>query len=153
GAGDGAIDSRWLLAAIVVAVVGLIVIGLLEDIPVRHSVEHQLADRSRNALAAAGLTGYTVQFTGRDGTVWVATAADGARALRIVRSQTGVREARVIVGTPPGGPGPQAGGTPPVTPAPSTPPPSPVGTPTATPTTPAPNPTPSTGTGGPQTLP
>lgn len=88
-------------AALVVAVVGLVVLGLVQSIPNRRAMEDDLTARSRQALQEAGLTGFEVSFVGRDGTVWVHSPVDAARTLSIVEAQTGVRVATVVVVTQP----------------------------------------------------
>jgi outer membrane protein OmpA-like peptidoglycan-associated protein len=85
---------RRVLVALIVAVVGLTLINLFQDIGNRHSIEHKLTDRSDRALTDAGITA-DVSFTGRDGTVKLTSAADKDRAERIVRGLTGVRVAHV----------------------------------------------------------
>jgi hypothetical protein len=75
---------------VVVGGVGLVVIAIGQGVPNRHSVEGQLERRTAQALQAAGITDAEVDFVGRDGTVRVKSAADGDRALAIVRGQTGV---------------------------------------------------------------
>jgi outer membrane protein OmpA-like peptidoglycan-associated protein len=105
---------RGIVLPIVVAILGLAAIGVVEDIPVRHSIEHKLTVASTNALAKAGVTVDGVSFTGRDGTVRVDSTADGAQAYAIVSNVNGVRVVRVIVTGAPGGTTP-----PPVTPTPT----------------------------------
>jgi outer membrane protein OmpA-like peptidoglycan-associated protein len=85
---------RRLLVAVVVAVVGLTLINLVQDIGNRHSIESTLTARSGRALTAAGITA-DVSFRGRDGTVHLQSAVDKDRALKIVQGQTGVRVAHV----------------------------------------------------------
>ena len=96
-----AAPARGLLVPVLVGVVGLAAISLGQDVSNRHGIEGDLGERSRHALQAAGIEGAQVSFVGRDGTVRVASAADGDRALSIVRGVNGVRVARVEV---PGGP-------------------------------------------------
>jgi outer membrane protein OmpA-like peptidoglycan-associated protein len=109
------------LIPVVVGGVGLIAIMLGQSVPNRHSVEDDLRTRSASALEAAGIDA-DVRFVGRDGTVRVA-AADGDRALEIVRSVEGVRVARVevldVVATPSPSSSPTPAATPTPTPAPS----------------------------------
>jgi outer membrane protein OmpA-like peptidoglycan-associated protein len=132
-----------LLVPLIVAVLGLAAIVVLEEMPARHGMEGSLTDRSTKALHDAGLTGATVTFHGRDGTVYVTQAADADRALAIVKALDGVRNAQVVVPT-------ATGST--ATPTPSvslivTPTPTPTATPTVTPTpTATPTPTPSAST-------
>ena len=87
------------LIGIAVGVVGLAGITVAQDIPNRHHVEQELAKRSESALAAGGVSGATVTFTGRDGTVLVTSAGDRDRAYQIVSAQDGVRV--VTVKAPP----------------------------------------------------
>jgi len=88
-------------AALIVAAVGLVVLGLVQSIPNRHSMEHDLTGRSLRALRDAGLTGVEVSFVGRDGTVLVHSPADAGQARSIVQRQEGVRVATVKVVTGP----------------------------------------------------
>jgi len=76
---------------------GLISLGIVQDLPNRHGVEQHLTNDSVQALDGAGIRNVSVRFSGRDATVYVRSASDGERALAIVRSQPGVRVARVIV--------------------------------------------------------
>lgn len=85
---------RRLLVALAVAVAGLTLINLVQDIGDRHSIESALTARSGRALTAAGIAA-DVSFRGRDGTVHVQSAVDKDRALEIVKGQTGVRVAHV----------------------------------------------------------
>jgi hypothetical protein len=82
---------RGIVLPIAVTILGLAAIGVVEDLPVRHSIEQKLTSASNQALAKAGVTVDGVSFTGRDGTVRVDSAADGDRALAIVRNVNGVR--------------------------------------------------------------
>jgi outer membrane protein OmpA-like peptidoglycan-associated protein len=82
---------------VTVAAVGLAALGVVQVLPTRDAVQSQLADRSTRALSAAGLSDARVRFDGRDATVLVRSPGDRDRALAIVRSQQGVRVARVIV--------------------------------------------------------
>jgi outer membrane protein OmpA-like peptidoglycan-associated protein len=79
------------LLPLVVAVLGLVVIGLLQSIPNRHAIEADLTDRSVHALQGAGLSTVDVSFVGRDGTVRAHSASDADRAAAIVRAVEGVR--------------------------------------------------------------
>lgn len=86
---------RWLAAA--VAAVGLAAITVAQCVPNRHSMEDDLTRRSVAALRAANLADVKVSFTGRDGTIWVTSAAETERALAVVRAQEGVRVAEAVV--------------------------------------------------------
>lgn len=128
------------LIGVTVGVVGLVAVYLGQDIPNRHHIEHELTQRSQSALVAGGIQGARVSFTGRDGTVYVLTAADLSRAKAIVLAQNGVRVVTVIA------PGVSAGQQPTPTQAPTEPP---AQAPTASPTpteSPTPSPTPSSST-------
>src|SRR4051794_38709323 len=146
--------GRGLLLPVVVALVGLVAIGVAENAPRRHGIEGNLTSRSAAALRAAGIDG-RVEFTGRDGTVYLPAGADPQRALDIVLGVDGVRDARVVRpdADAPGpsvtlsiSPEPTPTDTP--TPAPSDPPtptPAPSDTPgptASTPPPPTPTPTP-----------
>ena len=86
---------RRLPVALVVAVVGLTLINVVQDVGNRHGIEADLTSRSAQALSAAGIDA-DVSFRGRDGTVTVQSAPDADRARTIVKDQAGVRVARVI---------------------------------------------------------
>jgi outer membrane protein OmpA-like peptidoglycan-associated protein len=134
-------ERRGLLLPVAVAVVGLAAIASAENVSTRHSVEANLTSRSAGALKAAGIDG-RVAFTGRDGTIYLASASDSARALDIVRDQTGVRDAHVVVDQPTPSVTLSVAPTPSASPSP-TPSASPSPTPSATPSpTPTPTPTP-----------
>jgi len=125
--------ARGLLVPVLVGMVGLAAISVGQDVPNRHGIEGDLGARSLYALQAAGIQGAQVSFVGRDGTVRVALAADGDRALSIVRGIDGVRVARVVVPAGPEpspsenptaaqSPTPTEGPSPSARPSPSTPP-------------------------------
>lgn len=90
---------RRVVLPIAVTILGLAAIGVVEDIPVRHSIEQKLTKASNTALANAGVTVQGVSFTGRDGTVRVDSAAVGNQALAIVSHVNGVRVVRVVLTT------------------------------------------------------
>jgi outer membrane protein OmpA-like peptidoglycan-associated protein len=138
---------HWVVPAIIVAILGLIAVLILQDIANRHTIQRELTDRSVAALHSAGLDGVTVRFTGRDGTVWVSSAAVAAQARAVVAGLDGVRVVHVVVAPNGSAAGP--------TPTPSltlviTPPPSVPASPTPSPSTPTPTPsatgTPTSGT-------
>jgi outer membrane protein OmpA-like peptidoglycan-associated protein len=107
------LPARRVLAA-VAAVVGLAGLTVGQDIPFRHSVEHDLTNRSTQALRAAGLSDVDISFTGRDGTVRVGSDAEADRALGVVRGVDGVRVARAVVtGVPQPSPSPSVSAAPP----------------------------------------
>src|SRR4051794_18468524 len=117
--------GRGLLLPVVVAVVGLIAIGVAENTPRRHGIEGNLTSRSAAALKAAGIDA-RVEFSGRDGTIYLPSGADSQRALDIVLDQDGVRDAHVV--TPDAAPSPTV--TLSITPTPTdTPSPTPTPTP------------------------
>lgn len=80
-----------LWVGIAVGAVGLLVIGLAQDIGNRHSIEDNLTGRSSTALEQAGIAGTQVHFVGRDGSVVVTSAADVSRAREVVGGLEGVR--------------------------------------------------------------
>ncbi len=90
---------RGIMLPIAVTILGLAAIGVVEEIPVRHSIEQKLTAASTAALAKAGVPVDGVNFTGRDGTIRVDSAADGNRALAVVRTVDGVRVVHVILTT------------------------------------------------------
>ncbi len=93
--------SGGALLPLAVAVLGLVVIGLLQSIPNRHGIEADLTDRSVHALRGAGLSTVDVSFTGRDGRLRARSAADADKAVAVVRAVEGVR---VVVGQVVSGP-------------------------------------------------
>jgi outer membrane protein OmpA-like peptidoglycan-associated protein len=134
---------RGLLVPILVAVAGMAAILAVENVPTRHGIEANLESRSATALRAAGIDG-RVTFTGRDGTIYLASADDSAKALDIVKDQNGVRDAHVVVDQPV--PTVTMSVTPPTTSASPSPTPTLLPSPSASPTpsaTPTPTPTPS----------
>lgn len=74
-----------------VAAAGLLLIGLAQGIPNRHSIEESLTQRSVAALEAAGLAGVQVSFAGRDGALLVLRKSDVDKAKSIVANVEGVR--------------------------------------------------------------
>jgi outer membrane protein OmpA-like peptidoglycan-associated protein len=94
-----ALERRRQLA-IVLGAAGIVVLTIGQAVPNRHSIENDLTDRSTRALRAAGLSNVDVHFTGRDGTLRVASRSDVDKALAVVRAQEGVRVATAEV--PPG---------------------------------------------------
>ncbi len=96
--------KRGIFLPIAVTIVGLAAIGVGEDLPIRHSVEHKLTTKSTDALTKAGIPVEGVSFTGRDGTVRLLSAGDRDRATTIVRHIDGVRVVHVIVTTATGVP-------------------------------------------------
>jgi hypothetical protein len=80
-----------LWVGIAVGAVGLVVLGLLQNVANRHSIEDNLTGRSSAALERAGISGAQVSFTGRDGSLVVASAADVAKAREVVGGLEGVR--------------------------------------------------------------
>jgi outer membrane protein OmpA-like peptidoglycan-associated protein len=90
---------KRVIAGIAAAIVGLAALFVAEEVPTRHHIESNLEDRSLAALHRGGVANVSVRFTGRDGAVVVASAADVDRARSIVQNQEGVRVAKVTVAT------------------------------------------------------
>jgi outer membrane protein OmpA-like peptidoglycan-associated protein len=85
---------RRAVLPVAVGVLGLTALGLAQELPVRHRVEWDLADRSTQALRAAGVDGgVDVRFEGRDGTITgtVTSQAERDAAVNAVRHVRGVR--------------------------------------------------------------
>lgn len=61
-------------------------------------IENTLTDRAGAALSAAGITGATVRFGGRDATISGVSDAEAAQAIQAVEDATGVRVAQVVGG-------------------------------------------------------
>jgi len=88
--------SPWI--PIGVAIVGLALLVFAFEVPHRHAIEDKLADRTKVALADAGIDA-DVHFTGRDGKVKVETADQVETAKRVTLGIDGVRV--VTVEAPP----------------------------------------------------
>jgi outer membrane protein OmpA-like peptidoglycan-associated protein len=99
-ANGGRRRPRQLVLPVTVAALGLASLGAIQILPNRQAVEHELTDTSTHALSSAGIAGARVTFDGRDATVHVRSASQRERALAVVRSQNGVRIARVVVDPP-----------------------------------------------------
>src|SRR5689334_4602528 len=84
--GDG---RRRLALPVSVGAVGLGLIMFGQVVPNRHAIEDDLTARSLDALKAAGLTGVSVSFSGRDATL--TGSADAAKATDVVKQVDGVR--------------------------------------------------------------
>lgn len=110
---------RRAAVPIAVGVLGLTAIGLVQEFPVRHTIEQDLTDESTQALREAGVQGVSVRFDGRDATLagTVTSAADRDSALKAVRQVTGVRVAHDRLTGPGGGPHPGAATTGPSAPS------------------------------------
>lgn len=91
----------WLLLVAAAVVVPTVLAGLTLLWP-RPQIESALTEQARAALSAAGISGATVRFDGRDATVTGLEGAAAAQAAHVVAGVTGVRAA-VVVG---GGTGP-----------------------------------------------
>jgi outer membrane protein OmpA-like peptidoglycan-associated protein len=61
----------------------------------RTQIQDTLTDRAGAALSAAGISGATVSFDGRDATISGVSAAEAAQAVQAVEGATGVRFAQV----------------------------------------------------------
>ncbi|GAA3297944.1 OmpA family protein [Dactylosporangium vinaceum] len=72
------------------AVVGLVVLAVVTEVPHRHSIEDNLTDRTKVALTNAGIDA-DVQFVGRDGTVKVGSADEKDKARDVTLAVEGVR--------------------------------------------------------------
>ncbi|MFI5608339.1 OmpA family protein [Amycolatopsis sp. NPDC051903] len=101
---------RGWLRLIPIAVLVTAVLAGVATLVRADGIETDLAGRSRSALAAAGITGGDVTFSGRQATLSGFRAEQAGRALGIVQGVAGVESARVS-----GGPAPV-----PPSPAPST---------------------------------
>jgi OOP family OmpA-OmpF porin len=104
----------WVLGA-----AGLLGLGLLHDIPVRTSIEGDLEGRAQAALAQAGASGVSVDFTGRDGAL-TGTLPAGVDAQDLVTTIEGLDGVRVVTADF-GGAGSASGaeGTPSASPSPT----------------------------------
>lgn len=84
------VRPRNPLLAIGVAIVGLAALVYAFEVPHRHWVENNLTDRTKVALAGAGIDA-DVRFSGRDGTVKVGSADEADQARKVTLSVDGVR--------------------------------------------------------------
>jgi outer membrane protein OmpA-like peptidoglycan-associated protein len=84
------VRPRHPLIPLGVAVAGLAALVFAFEVPHRHTVEDNLTDRTKVALAEAGIAA-EVGFVGRDGTVKVASADLADRARTVALGVEGVR--------------------------------------------------------------
>ncbi|WP_426508693.1 OmpA family protein [Dactylosporangium sp. McL0621] len=84
------VRKRNPLIPIGVAVVGLAALVVTFEVPHRHAVEDSLTDRTKVALAKAGIDA-DVRFVGRDGTVKVGSADEKDKAREVTLGIDGVR--------------------------------------------------------------
>jgi outer membrane protein OmpA-like peptidoglycan-associated protein len=101
--------SRGKALPITVGLIGLALLGGVQQGPLRAGIERDLTVRARQALDEAGLASIGVDTTGRDIrlTGRVDSAAERTRAVTVVRDVTGVRRAQDDLSGP-GGPNPAA---------------------------------------------
>jgi outer membrane protein OmpA-like peptidoglycan-associated protein len=91
-------NGGWLPVAVGAA--GLAVLGLVNGLPMRDSVEKDLKARSQQALAGLG-GGLTVNFTGRDGVV-TGTLPAGVTKDQVLQAVGDVDGVRVVTFSPEG---------------------------------------------------
>jgi outer membrane protein OmpA-like peptidoglycan-associated protein len=84
------VRNRHPLIPIGAAVLGLAALVAAVEVPHRHSVEEGLTDRTKVALAGAGIDA-DVRFVGRDGTVRVGSAEEQDKAREVTLGIDGVR--------------------------------------------------------------
>ncbi|GAA2330032.1 OmpA family protein [Dactylosporangium salmoneum] len=84
------VRQRHPLIPIGAALVGLAALLVAFEVPHRHSVEDNLTDRTKVALAKAGIDA-EVRFAGRDGTVKVGSADEKDKARDVTLGIEGVR--------------------------------------------------------------
>jgi outer membrane protein OmpA-like peptidoglycan-associated protein len=99
--------TPWLALTAAAVVVPTVLAGLTLLWP-RPQIESTLVTAAESALSAAGISGATVRFDGRDATVSGVSDAAAAQAVRAVEAATGVRAVRVASGE--GQPGTAGGG-------------------------------------------
>lgn len=87
----------WLPLVVSTVAVPTILAGLTLLWP-GQQIENTLTDRAGAALSAAGITGATVRFGGRDATISGVSDAEAAQAIQAVEDATGVRVAQVVGG-------------------------------------------------------
>jgi outer membrane protein OmpA-like peptidoglycan-associated protein len=111
GATRWEVRPRHPLIPVGAAVVGLAALVLAFEVPHRHAVEDSLTDRTKVALAGAGIDA-EVGFVGRDGTVKVGSADEADKARAVALGVEGVRvvdvQAPPKVEKPPAPPAPIA---------------------------------------------
>jgi len=90
-------NGGWLPVAAGAA--GLAVLGLVNGLPMRDSVEKDLTARSQQALATLGGSGLTVDFTGRDGVI-KGTLPDGVSKDQVLQAVADVNGVRVVTFIP-----------------------------------------------------
>jgi outer membrane protein OmpA-like peptidoglycan-associated protein len=84
------VRNRHPLIPIGAAVVGLAALLIAFEVPHRHAIEDSLTDRTKVALAGAGIDA-DVRFVGRDGTVRVSSADEKDKAREVTLAVEGVR--------------------------------------------------------------
>lgn len=90
-----AVTGHRLAIPASVGVLGLVLIGIGQVIPNRHTIQDDLATRSTKALKSADLGGLSVSFTGRDATITGSGDASLAeKAEDVVGAVNGVRVAK-----------------------------------------------------------
>lgn len=100
--------TPWLALTAAAVVVPTVLAGLTLLWP-RPQIESTLATAAESALSAAGISGATVRFDGRDATVSGVSDAAAAQAVRAVEAATGVRVVRASGEGQPGAAGGGAG--------------------------------------------
>lgn len=95
--GRSAPRPPWLPLVVSTIAVPTILAGLTLLWP-GQQIENTLTDRAGAALSAAGITGATVRFGGRDATISGVSDAEAAQAIQAVEDATGVRVAQVVGG-------------------------------------------------------
>ena len=88
----------WLLLVAAAVVVPSVLAGLTLLWP-RPQIESALTERAEAALSAAGISGATVRFDGRDATITGLSDTAAAKAAEVVAGATGVRVALIGAGT------------------------------------------------------
>lgn len=130
----------WLALVVSAIAVPTVLAGLTLLWP-NPQIQNTLTQTAGAALSAAGISGATVRFDGRDATISGVSDADAGRAIQAVEGATGVRVAQLAAGG-------ETGGTGATSPAPQ-----PASSAAAAPTsaasaTPTPTPTPAPAAGG-----
>jgi outer membrane protein OmpA-like peptidoglycan-associated protein len=92
----------WLALAVSAIAVPTVLAGLTLLWP-NPQVQNTLTGTAGAALSAAGISGATVRFDGRDATISGVSAADAQRAIQAVEGATGVRVAQIAAGGGTGG--------------------------------------------------
>jgi outer membrane protein OmpA-like peptidoglycan-associated protein len=92
-----ALRTPWVALVASAIAVPTILAGLTLLWP-GNQIQNTLTERAGAALSAAGISGATVRFDGRDATITGVSDAEAAQAIQAVEGATGVRVAQLVAG-------------------------------------------------------